>query len=161
TAAAQPPSPRGSAYAALPGTRREVEAIRRLFPQADVLLGSDASEQQLVQFARDGRLKQYRYLHFATHGQIDAGNAAQWALVLAQDQLPDPLKQSLAGQRLHDGRVDVAEILDEWQLDADLVTLSACETGLGQQAGGEGLMGFSQALLSKGARSLVLSLWQV
>ena len=48
-----------------------------------------------------------------------------------------------------------------WQLDADLVTLSACETGLGRQAGGEGLLGFVQALLQAGSRSVLVSLWPV
>jgi CHAT domain-containing protein len=62
---------------------------------------------------------------------------------------------------VYDGKVSVQDILDTWQLDADLVTLSACETGLGQEAGGDGLMGFAQALLSRGARSLVVSLWKV
>jgi CHAT domain-containing protein len=52
-------------------------------------------------------------------------------------------------------------MLRTWKLDADLVTLSACQTGLGQPAGGEGYLGFSQALFIAGARSLVLSLWQV
>jgi CHAT domain-containing protein len=49
----------------------------------------------------------------------------------------------------------------EWQLDADLVTLSACQTALGPDGGGEGLLGFSQVLLGRGARSLLLSLWKV
>jgi CHAT domain-containing protein len=48
-----------------------------------------------------------------------------------------------------------------WQLDADLVTLSACETGLGTRAGGEGYLGFAQALFAAGARGVVVSLWPV
>jgi CHAT domain-containing protein len=48
-----------------------------------------------------------------------------------------------------------------WELDADLVVLSACESGLGRYAGGEGYLGFAQALFVKGARSLVLSQWKV
>jgi CHAT domain-containing protein len=48
-----------------------------------------------------------------------------------------------------------------WQLDADIVTLSACETGLGRNEAGEGYVGFSQALFLAGARTLVLSQWQV
>jgi CHAT domain-containing protein len=62
---------------------------------------------------------------------------------------------------VYDGRLTVAAIASGWQLDADLVTLSACETALGPQGGGEGLLGFSQVLLHKGARSLLLSLWKV
>ena len=48
-----------------------------------------------------------------------------------------------------------------WKLDADLVSLSGCETGLGKESGGEGFLGFSQALFVAGARSLLLSLWKV
>src|SRR5262249_36523143 len=59
------------------------------------------------------------------------------------------------------GRLSVEAIAKEWELDADLVTLSACETALGPDGGGEGLLGFSQVLLGKGARSLLLSLWKV
>jgi CHAT domain-containing protein len=52
-------------------------------------------------------------------------------------------------------------VLRDWTLDADLVTLSACETGLGKYTKGEGFMGFAQALLLAGSRSVCLSLWQV
>src|SRR5262249_31008654 len=141
-------SQRGETYTPLPGTRREVAALRPLFADADVLLGSDASEPKLEQLAQTGTLKQYRYLHFATHGVVDWANAMKSALILAQDNLPDPLKQAQAGKKVYDGKLDVQEILDTWRLDADLVTLSACETGVGQEGGGEGLLGFSQALLS-------------
>ena len=53
------------------------------------------------------------------------------------------------------------EILREWDLAADLVTLSACETGLGKEISGEGLVGFAHAFLQAGARSLLVSLWEV
>ncbi len=65
------------------------------------------------------------------------------------------------GKKAYDGRLTVQTIHDDWQLDADLVVLSACQSGLGQDAGGEGLLGFAQALLSRGARSVVLSRWKV
>jgi CHAT domain-containing protein len=83
------------------------------------------------------------------------------ALILAQDQLPDTLEQVLSGRDATDGRLTAERILRGWKLDAELVTLSACETGLGRYAGGEGHLGFSQALFVAGARSLVLSLWEV
>src|SRR5260370_744318 len=61
----------------------------------------------------------------------------------------------------YDGRLTVSRIRSHWTLDADLVVLSACETGLGKEARGDGLLGFAQAFLSKGARSVVLSRWKV
>src|SRR5204863_5736568 len=60
-----------------------------------------------------------------------------------------------------DGRVTAEQIVRTWDLDADLVVLSACESGLGRYAGGEGYLGFAQALFVRGARSLILSQWRV
>src|SRR5205085_5143632 len=102
-----------------------------------------------------------RYLHFATHGVLDDQRPMQSALLLARDRLPDPLRQALDGKESCDGRLTAERILRGWKLDADLVTLSACDTGLGRFSGGEGYLGFSQALFVAGARSLVLSLWPV
>jgi CHAT domain-containing protein len=152
---------RGRPFARLPGTRREVEAIAGLFDRPDKLLGSRASEQQLDQLLAAGRLQEYAVLHLATHGVLDARAAMHSALILAQDDLPDPLRQALTGKKAYDGRLTAAQILRTWKLDAELVTLSACQTGLGQPQGGEGYLGFAQALLLAGGRSLVLSLWKV
>jgi CHAT domain-containing protein len=60
-----------------------------------------------------------------------------------------------------DGTIAAEQIARTWELAADLVVLSACESGLGLPAGGEGYLGFAQPLLAKGARSLVLSQWKV
>ena len=60
-----------------------------------------------------------------------------------------------------DGRLTAERVLRTWKLQADLVTLSACETGLGERAGGEGYLGFAQALMLAGARGTVVSLWPV
>jgi CHAT domain-containing protein len=151
----------GPAIPPLPGTRREVEAIAGLFDHVDKLLGSQASEQQLDQQRASDRLRHYTMLHLATHGVLDARVALHSALILAQDDLPDPLQQRLAGKEAYDGRLTAAQILRTWKLDAELVTLSACRTGLGQHQGGAGYLGFAQALLLAGGRSLVLSLWKV
>jgi tetratricopeptide (TPR) repeat protein len=148
------------------GTRLEVAALAALLPtdKAKVLLGSQASEQELDVLATADKLKDYRLLHLATHGAVDPA-AAQWShLELARDHLPGPdeqAKRAAAGQKVYTGRLSVETIAKTWKLDADLVTLSACETALGPDGGGEGLLGFSQVLLGKGARSLVLSLWKV
>jgi tetratricopeptide (TPR) repeat protein len=156
----------GEAFKPLPGTRLEVAAVAALLPagKATLLLDSDASEQRLDELAAAGKLKDFRLLHFATHGSVDPVSAAHSALELARDRLPGPEEQAklaAAGKKVLTGRLSVASIAADWQLDADLVTLSACETALGPEGGGEGLLGFAQVLLGKGARGLVLSLWKV
>jgi Tfp pilus assembly protein PilF len=152
-------------WKALPGTRAEVGALAGRFQQArqplTVLTDSAASEQRLTELASDASLSKVRYLHLATHGTVNWDYPLQSALILARDQLPDPSKQLDAGLSVFDGRLTAAEVLRDWNLDAELVTLSACETGLGQYAKGEGFLGFAQALLICGARSVCLSLWQV
>jgi tetratricopeptide (TPR) repeat protein len=150
----------------LPGTRLEVAALAGLLPegQSTLLLGSQASEQELDALAASGKLKTFRLLHFATHGSVDPISAAHSALELARNRLPGPDEQArlaAVGKKVPTGRLSVETIAKTWELDADLVTLSACETALGPEGGGEGLLGFSQVLLGKGARSLLLSLWKV
>jgi Tfp pilus assembly protein PilF len=149
------------AFPPLPGTRREVQALAGLFAKSELLLGSDAGEQQLDQLARTGRLREFGVLHLATHAQLDRRVPGQSALILAQNQLPDPVQRARDGQKVYTGMLTVADILRTWRLDADLVTLSACETGLGRDLGGEGYLGFTQALFRAHARSLLLSLWKV
>jgi CHAT domain-containing protein len=154
---------RGSGHAPLPGTALEVNALARLVgARATTLLtGSLASEQQLDRMAQAGYLKQFRLVHLATHGQVDWQRPEHSALVLAQDRLPDPVEQARRGLKVYDGHLRVGTILRDWQLDADLVVLSACQSGLGKYTTGEGLLGFTQAFLQKGARSVVLSRWKV
>jgi CHAT domain-containing protein len=79
------------------------------------------------------------------------------AIVLA----PDPDRSADPTAPETDGQITAQQIVNTWDPDADLVVVSACVSGLGRYAGGEGYLGFSQALLVKGARSLVLSLWKV
>ena len=92
---------------------------------------------------------------------IDENTPLRSALILSQAGLPDPLEQVLNRKPAYDGRLSVREIQRGWELKAELVTLSACETALGREAGGEGFVGFTQALLMSGTRSVCLSLWKV
>jgi tetratricopeptide (TPR) repeat protein len=151
--------------APLPGTRYEVEALAGVFRAGDrptrILLGTAASEPELDRLATAGELARYGYIHLATHGVIDQEVPARSAVILTQTDLPDPLAQVLNHQPAFDGRLTVREIQGGWDLKADLVTLSACETARGRYAGGEGFVGFAQALLMSGARSVCLSLWKV
>ncbi len=155
----------GEDFEPLPGTRYEVEALARLFQSDDrptrILLGADASEQELDRLAASGELGRFGFIHLATHGVIDEDIPARSAVILTQTGLPDPLEQVLHQKPVFDGRLSVREIQRGWDLKAELVTLSACETALGRDAGGEGFVGFTQALLMSGTRSVCLSLWKV
>jgi CHAT domain-containing protein len=152
---------RGEGLTPLPGTRREVESLAALFDLRTVRLGSEASEQELDRLAGSGELRSFDIIHLATHGQMDPEVALRSRIFLASDRLPNPLSQVLSGRSLYDGELTAEQIRRTWKLDADLVTLSACETALGRPSGGEGYLGFSQALLLSGAHSLLLSQWKV
>jgi tetratricopeptide (TPR) repeat protein len=155
----------GEYFSPLPGTRREVEAIAQLFRSNDwptrALLGSDASEPELDRIASAGELGRFGFIHLATHGVIDEAISSRSAVILTQTGLPDPLEQVMNHKPAYDGRLSVREIQHDWDLKAELVTLSACETALGKESGGEGFVGFTQALLMSGARTVCLSLWKV
>jgi CHAT domain-containing protein len=145
----------------LPATRREVEDLSKLSRHATVLLGPDASEQRLVAMAGSGELGKYRVIHLATHAWVNPERPEESSLFLSRVDLPDPLEAAEKGERIYDSRLTAKEILQEWKLDADLVTLSGCQTALGQRVAGEGYIGFAHAFLQAGARSLLLSLWPV
>jgi CHAT domain-containing protein len=155
----------GEDFEPLPGTRYEVEALAALFRSDDrpsySLLGALASEQELARLATSGELARFSFIHLATHGLIYEDIPTRSAVILTQTGLPDPLQQALNHKPVFDGRLSVREIQRGWELKAELVTLSACETALGRDSGGEGFVGFTQALLMSGARSVCLSLWKV
>lgn len=145
----------------LPRTREEGRTIARLVgPSTRVIEGARCTEQAVVELARADSLRAFRLLHFATHALIDEHDPDRSALVLSQLARTGPEGDS-AGSRPYDGLVTAREIRAEWRLDADLVTLSACATGLGERVAGEGYIGFAQALMSVGARNLLISLWSV
>jgi tetratricopeptide (TPR) repeat protein len=151
---------RGERYAELPGTQVEVARLAELFDAKDVttLTRDKASEQRLDELRRAGTLGQYRYLHFATHGKANDVRAFESALLLSP---PERVPEVRVGEPYLEGRLTAAEVLEYWKLDAELVTLSACESGLGRHGGGDGLLGFAQAFLMAGSRSVCLTLWQV
>jgi len=155
----------GAKLVPLPGTRHEVEALAQLFKSdgrpTQILLAADASEPELDRLASSGELARFGFIHLATHGVIDEAIPQRSAVILTQTGLPDPLEQVMNHKPVFDGRLIVREIQRSWDLKAELVTLSACETALGLDAGGEGFVGFTQALLTSGARSVCLSLWRV
>jgi CHAT domain-containing protein/tetratricopeptide (TPR) repeat protein len=139
---------RGLQLEPLPATRTEVEAISGLFPKARILLGHDATEEAIKSLAPHARR-----LHFACHGLRDERFPLNSALAFS---IPEHLAEG------HDnGLLQAWEIFDDLRLDADLVTLSTCDSGLGKEMGGEGLVGLVRAFQFAGARSVLASLWSV
>lgn len=128
-----------SGHRYLPGAREEVTSISELMPADNVLvfLGDQATEDRLTTLRQPTR-----WYHFAVHGLLDQSHPALSGLVLA------------------DGELQVHEIYD-LELDAELVVLSACETGLGQKISGEELIGLSRAFFYAGVPTVVVSLWRV
>jgi len=139
---------RGLELTPLPSTRREIESLAALYPQAQVYLGAAATEENAKAIAPHARL-----LHFACHGLLDERFPLSSALALS---IPEQPKE---GQ--DNGLLQAWEIFESMRLDADLVTLSACDSGLGKEMGGEGLIGLTRAFQYAGARSVLASLWSV
>jgi len=139
---------RGLSLDPIPSTRKEVESIAALYPHSRVYLGPEATEERAKSVGPQARL-----LHFACHGLLNERFPLDSALALTIPEHPT------AGQ--DNGLLQAWEILESVRLDADLVTLSACDTALGQEMGGEGLIGLTRAFQYAGARSVLASLWSV
>ncbi|MEK7829985.1 MAG: CHAT domain-containing tetratricopeptide repeat protein, partial [Acidobacteriota bacterium] len=133
----------------LPFTRQEAEKILALVPEAERKQALDFDASRATATAKD--LSQYRYVHFATHGYLDSERPEFSALVLSLVN-KDGVQQS--------GFLYAYEVYN-LQLNADVVVLSACETGLGKEIRGEGLVGLTRGFMYAGAPRVVVSLWSV
>ena len=139
----------GFNLAPLPSTRVEVDSIAKLFPSStSKYVGEQATEERAKSVGKD-----VRYIHFAVHGLLDEQFPLNSALVLT---IPERIAE---GQ--DNGLLQAWEIFEQVRIDADLVTLSACETALGKEMGGEGLVGLARAFEYAGAHSVLASLWSV
>jgi len=142
-------------------SRHEVERIAGSLSETAVLLGPTASEKRITGLAVSDDLGGFDIIHFATHALVDRQRPYCSALVLSQLERDDTDAASCE-EPANDGRLTGAEIAAQWELTADLVTLSACETGLGRgMDSGEGVIGFAYPFLQTGARSVLVSLWKV
>ena len=125
---------------ALPHSETEAKAIAQLF-KTQALTGNSATKAGVLQ-----RLSNARIVHFATHGLLDRTRGFGSAIAFAPD-------------RTDSGLLTAEEIL-HLHLQADLVVLSACNTGMGRITG-DGVIGLSRALISAGTSSVIVSLWAV
>jgi CHAT domain-containing protein/tetratricopeptide (TPR) repeat protein len=130
-------------------SRREAEAIIAAAPSGKGMMAVDFKAS--LQTATDPELAHYGIVHFATHGLLNSADPELSGLVLSLvDQQGRPL----------DGFLQLQDIYN-LNLPADLVVLSACETGLGKEIRGEGLMGLTRGFMYAGASRVIASLWKV
>ncbi len=137
----------------LPQSGREVRAIERLYAtdgEAIAYTGADASEANLKRDAPRARV-----VHIAAHGLADPDRPFDSFLALT-------LREQLANDATENGLLQAWELFDgNLRLDADLVVLSACQTALGENRGGEGIISLARAFHVAGARTVAASLWTV
>jgi CHAT domain-containing protein len=126
----------------LPNAEVEAVNVAQMFPDSRALLRAEASKSAVKELGGG-----FSILHFATHGKFDPDAPLSSGLYLARGTEPD-------------GVLTVSDLYSlRW--DADLVTLSACETALGKIANGDDVIGLTRGFLYAGARSIVASLWEV
>lgn len=162
-------SDKGLRLTVLPETEKEAVRVASLFAPAKLYAEptlkmpegkavvythqgtSEAQVKQLLSPPKGGELKpQWQYLLFSTHGLADTHNGMLSCIVLS----------SPSAKSKEDGFLQAQEVMN-LELDADLVMLSACQTGLGRMRGGEGLVGLSAAFFYAGSESVCASLWRV
>jgi CHAT domain-containing protein len=147
TSPAEDYTERGFSFTRLPYARAEVQTIGELFPpsQRRLYLGADAREETV----KNSNLRDFQFIHFASHGFLDESHPARSGILLSRT--PDSSE---------DGILQVGEIV-RLKMNADLVTLSACNTGLGKLVNGEGVLGLTRAFFYAGAKNVAVSLWNV
>ena len=133
----------------LPGTGKELDQVSTAFNDKEIIRGKNASETNLKTLDKNGNLSEYKYLLFATHGLFVPERPELSAIVLSQGL-----------DKNNDGYVTVGEWMG-YNLNSDLVYLSACESGLGEYQAGEGIVGIPYALTVAGNKDTVMSLWKV
>jgi CHAT domain-containing protein len=148
----------------LPETTDEVCAVARSIgaPASDLWLGARASEGNVKRLSQEGRLADYRVVHFATHGLIAGGpDALQRSLAEPAIVLTPPADETGAADlATDDGLLTAAEVA-ALKMDADWVVLSACNTAAGGARGAEAFSGLARAFFYAGARALLVSHWEV
>lgn len=131
----------------LPGTEQELQNIDNIFKNQGITTESKLKTQATEELVKQFDFSNYKYVHLATHGVVNETEPAKSRIYLSPDES-------------NDGNLYTGEIYNI-NLKTDLVTLSACETGLGKLSKGEGVIGLSRALLYAGANNITVSLWSV
>jgi CHAT domain-containing protein len=146
----------GGDFVPLPDTETEVKAIKDILgasdPSQPLQVRQAAARSRVFALNQADRLRNYRYLIFACHGILpgEVDQVLQPALVLSN---PDPLDKN-------EGYLTMADVFG-LQLNADMVTLSACNSGGGKAQKGEGVIGLTRSFMFAGTQSIAVTLWSV
>ena len=135
---------RGQNFQSLPNAELEVKAIAENFKSPAVFTGRNANETRLKQMARN-----FKFIHLASHFLVDDKQPMYSKVILSQSNTDH-----------EDGYLQTYEVCN-MRLNADMVVLSGCNSGLGKLSRGEGLIGLTRAFLYAGVPSVVVSLWPV
>lgn len=133
----------------LPASEKEIETIKMKFESSGGKIEAKLFDAASEQFLKSPEIKEFDYLHIATHGFVNSEKPELSGIILS------PVKDGGNDGVLYSGEIYSLE------LNADLVVLSACETALGKVSKGEGIIGLSRALLYAGTNNIMVSLWKV
>ena len=136
-------------YSELPESKHEVEGILDLFEKNNFLCTSFISEKAKEEIIKSDIINNYNFLHIATHGFINEEKPKFSGIIFTDKD-----------NSLEDGILYSSEVYN-LNLNADLIVLSACETGLGKIVRGEGIIGLTRGFTYAGAKNIIVSLWQV
>ena len=146
----------------LHGTRDEILDVAGMFStEPTILMGLNASEEQVVAHLGKGKGQAYDTILIATHTIMNPTRSDRSMMIFSQLGLCDPLEAIRRGEPLYDGCLSAREVIRQFDLDADLVVVSSCQTALGECIEGEGYVGLAHAFMQAGARNLLVSLWKV
>lgn len=145
----------GGAYSSpwcpLPATYRESVRLGRLYGGAsDIYVGENATKSKFKQLNSSGKLTNYKVVHLATHGYLDPVNPESSAVVFGAE-----------GNKPRKEGVITAKEWAVFDIRAELVVLSACETGLGSFIQGDGVSGLPYSFFLSGSGATILTLWQI
>jgi CHAT domain-containing protein/Tfp pilus assembly protein PilF len=137
----------GFEFSPLPYSEKEIAEISKYFPKEkkDIYLEDEAKEETFKKVS----LKDYQIVHFACHGFLAEEFPFRSALVLSMDEDPK-----------EDGFLQVRELYN-YRMNANLIVLSACQTGRGKLVKGEGILGLPRVFFYSGVNSVLLALWKI
>ena len=154
----------------LPGTKIEIESIKNILPQAEVLMGDNANEESFKQLESNS----FSVVHIATHGfYYNKVNSQESSLVFKTSKNPlvrsgllfahanNTWSKGIDSVQKEDGVLTALEISNMDLSSTDLIVLSACETALGDIDGAEGVYGLQRAFKMAGVKAMIMSLWEV